>query len=268
MRRGNLGMLLALIVVGLTLSACARVAADAQKKEQPARVEAVEGSSYKRIRLTQKAAERLDVQVAPVRTEDVVRKRRVGGVVRALAPEPAAASTSSSRSGAGSRPGGDRGPDAIWVRVPLTESELDAVDGTQAARVLPLTGAAGAAGWIAQPIDAPIAESSEEASAALHYALEGPEHGLRPGQRVFVEIALKSSGSPRKVIPYTAVIYDLAGETWAYTSPEPLVFVRHPISVDYVGGDLAVLSDGPPSGAAVVTVGAAELYGTEFGVGK
>jgi hypothetical protein len=71
-------------------------------------------------------------------------------------------------------------------------------------------------------------------------------------------------GTQRKVVPYSAVLYDLHGETWVYTNPEPLTFVRARISVDYIDGDLAVLSDGPPSGTAVVTVGASELYGTEF----
>jgi hypothetical protein len=57
------------------------------------------------------------------------------------------------------------------------------------------------------------------------------------------------------------------GAAWVYTAPEPLVYVRHPIVVDYVEGDRAVLSKGPPPGTAVVTVGVAELYGIEVGVG-
>jgi hypothetical protein len=69
------------------------------------------------------------------------------------------------------------------------------------------------------------------------------------------------------VIPYSSVIYDLHGDTWTYTSPEALTFVRHPINVDYIEGDVAVLTDGPSPGTAIVIVGAAELYGTEFGVG-
>jgi len=75
-------------------------------------------------------------------------------------------------------------------------------------------------------------------------------------------------GKLRKVVPYAAVFYDLNGATWVYTNLEPLNFVRASISVDYIDGDLAVLSDGPPSGTEVVTVGAPELYGTEFGVGQ
>jgi hypothetical protein len=72
----------------------------------------------------------------------------------------------------------------------------------------------------------------------------------------------------RKLVPHAAVLYDPKGNTWVYTNPEPLVFVRHPISVDYIDADLAVLSDGPPPGAKVVTVGVAELFGTEFEIGK
>lgn len=72
----------------------------------------------------------------------------------------------------------------------------------------------------------------------------------------------------RKTIPYGAVIYDHAAQTWTYTNPEPLVYIRHAITVDAIDGDVAVLSDGPPVGTRVVTVGAALLFGTEFGVGK
>lgn len=75
-------------------------------------------------------------------------------------------------------------------------------------------------------------------------------------------------GKQRLVVPYAAVIYGLKGETWAYTNPEPLVFVRQPISVDHIEGDLVVLLEGPPVGTVVVTVGGAELYGAETGVSK
>jgi hypothetical protein len=72
----------------------------------------------------------------------------------------------------------------------------------------------------------------------------------------------------RLLIPYGAVLYDIRGDTWTYVSPEPLVFLRHQISVDYIEGDLAILLEGPPSGTAVVVTGAAELFGIELGVGK
>ena len=79
---------------------------------------------------------------------------------------------------------------------------------------------------------------------------------------------MEINGAQRLVVPYAVVIYGLKGETWAYTNPEPLVFVRQPINVDYIEGDLVVLVDGPAVGTQVVTVGGAMLYGAETGVSK
>ena len=36
------------------------------------------------------------------------------------------------------------------------------------------------------------------------------------------------SGTLRKVVPYSAVIYDLHGETWVYMTPSPFTYVRRP----------------------------------------
>ena len=74
------------------------------------------------------------------------------------------------------------------------------------------------------------------------------------------------SSTQQTTIPYAAVLYEPDGVTFTYTSPEPLVFVRQPITVDRIDGDLAFLTDGPPTGTAVVVVGAAELLGTELGI--
>lgn len=81
------------------------------------------------------------------------------------------------------------------------------------------------------------------------------------------EPQLTRSGSRRPVVPYAAVLYDAKGVTWVYTSPANLVFVRHRITVDYIEGDQAVLTDGPPAGTQVVTVGGQELFGAEFEIG-
>jgi hypothetical protein len=78
---------------------------------------------------------------------------------------------------------------------------------------------------------------------------------------------VRQSGRGKSVIPYAAVIYAADGATWAYSIAEPTAFVRHPITVDRIEGTDAVLSQGPPVGSRVVTVGAAELLGTELDVG-
>ena len=85
-------------------------------------------------------------------------------------------------------------------------------------------------------------------------------------ERVGLQTAQVRGDGQQKVIPYAAVIYDPEGNTFAYTSPEPLVYVREKVKVDHVDGDRVVLSGGPPLGTKVVTVGAAEVYGTEFEV--
>jgi hypothetical protein len=77
------------------------------------------------------------------------------------------------------------------------------------------------------------------------------------------------SGTQRRFMPYAAIIYDKAGDTWAYTvASEPRTFVRERVSVDSIIGNVAYLKDGPAVGTRVVTVGQAELYGAEIGVGK
>lgn len=81
-------------------------------------------------------------------------------------------------------------------------------------------------------------------------------------QTVAVEPA-SGPGAVVGMVPYSAVIYDAAGDTWVYTSPEPMTFVRHAVSIESIEGDMAYLTAGPPAGTAVVSVGSAELFGAE-----
>jgi hypothetical protein len=70
-------------------------------------------------------------------------------------------------------------------------------------------------------------------------------------------------GVRRLVIPYAALLYDTEGNTWTYVNSATLAFVRYAVTVDRIEGEQAFLLAGPPSGSRVVTVGAAELYGSE-----
>jgi hypothetical protein len=81
-------------------------------------------------------------------------------------------------------------------------------------------------------------------------------------------IGLETVPASGTEVPYAAVIYDTEGNTWIYTMPEPLTFVRQQIAIDHIEGDTAILSEGLPSDFDVVTVGVAEIYGTETGVSK
>ena len=84
-----------------------------------------------------------------------------------------------------------------------------------------------------------------------------------------VEVTMQTvDGADRLTIPYSAVMYHYDGSEWTYTVPAPLTYLRAPIEIDYIDGDLAVLNSGPDEGTEIVSVGAAELYGVEFGIGK
>jgi hypothetical protein len=146
------------------------------------------------------------------------------------------------------------------VRVPLSRSDQNQIVRGQGSKVLPLIPDTMASSTPAQP-----AEVTGD-SGALFYVVDNATP-VTAGQRVRVEVPIVGGGPQRKVLPYSSVIYDLKGEAWAYTSPAPLTFVRDRIAIDFIDGDNAVLSQGPAIGTAVVTTGAAELFGTEQGVG-
>ena len=85
-------------------------------------------------------------------------------------------------------------------------------------------------------------------------------------KRVGLKTAPIRQNGQGTVIPYDAVIYGADGKTYAYKAPKPLTYVRQEIEIDHFDGDSVVLSDGPPVGTEVVTVGVDEVYGTEFEV--
>lgn len=93
----------------------------------------------------------------------------------------------------------------------------------------------------------------------------------RAAERIGLETAPVAEaavgGATKRVVPYGALMYDTKGETWVFTNPKPLTFVREKIVVEDVDGDRVILSEGPAAGTAIVTVGAAELMGAEHKYG-
>ena len=88
----------------------------------------------------------------------------------------------------------------------------------------------------------------------------------RGAEQVSVRSAPVRRQGKRTVVPYAALIYDGQGAAWVYTNPEPLTYVRAPVDVARIVGRRVLLNDGPPVGTAVVTTGAAEVYGAELGI--
>ena len=107
-------------------------------------------------------------------------------------------------------------------------------------------------------------------------AIEGSELSRvtlteRAAERLGIEVAdvteQTAGGTSQLVVPYAAVIYDTEGNTWVYTNPETLVYVREAVTIERIDDDVVIVSQGPDVGTKVVTVGGAMLWGTEMGVG-
>jgi hypothetical protein len=100
-----------------------------------------------------------------------------------------------------------------------------------------------------------------------------PIEGTDLSRVILTEKAAKRIGvetvpSNKNVVPYSAVIYDIEGNTWIYTNPAPLTFVRAPIVIDRIEGDQAFLSMELETDDPIVTMGVIEIYGAETGVSK
>ena len=238
-------LVLTLMAVGLTLPGNEAPAAEA-KKTAPASVSNVEGADLKLLTLLPEAAKRLDIKTVVVREDPVVAKRKFAGEVISLSS----------------------GLNTAVVQVNLTENDAKRVRRGETALLLPFARDSKAPAVTALPIQQPSKLGLYGPPGTIYYEVSGVNHGLENRQLVFVELPFSGSEEKRKIVPYAAVLYDSKGNTWVYTSPKEFVFIRHAIIIETIAGDEVFLGSGPPAGTAVVTVGGAELFGTEFGVGK
>jgi hypothetical protein len=87
-------------------------------------------------------------------------------------------------------------------------------------------------------------------------------------KRLGIEIAEVSKTDAGITMPYASLLYDPTGKEWAYKSDGGTSFVRTPLKVKTIEGDKVILAEGPPAGTKLVTKGAVQLYGIDFGVGK
>jgi hypothetical protein len=115
----------------------------------------------------------------------------------------------------------------------------------------------------------PSTSAKEKVSPSKLEAIEGSElQRVILTEKAAERIGVETVAANGTEVPYAAVIYDIEGNTWIYTMPEPLTFVREQIVIDHIEGDTAILSESLSSDLNVVTVGVAEIYGTETGVSK
>jgi hypothetical protein len=261
MKHRNRSIIVIMILAALLLAACGPRSEETAtiEEEEPAIVELIEGTELNRLTLAGRAAERLGIETMPVRMEVITRERTFGGVVEALP---------------------DAGEDTsiVRIRVPISLNEMELLAPGQSALVMPLYDdedddddellGLTAEELARDDLDDTEPDDLEDDNAIAFYYVDNANQRLALGQKVGVRLSLAGSGEERVVVPDSAVIYDLQGATWVYVNPEPLVFHRAPITIDFIQDGLAVLSEGLEVGTEVATVGVAELYGIDTGVGK
>lgn len=155
----------------------------------------------------------------------------------------------------------------LWVRVPVYVGELAALDPSGP---VALTGLSAPPGAPSRPLKAILpAPSADPLSATvdLYFEVQNGDSELVPGQRMAVLLPMREPAESL-VVPWSAVVFDIHGGAWVYEQAGPQSYVRRRIEVRDVIGDQAVLARGPALGTRVVSAGTAELFGTEFGVGK
>jgi RND family efflux transporter MFP subunit len=156
---------------------------------------------------------------------------------------------------------------SVWIRVPVYVGDLRLIDRRQTARVHAMNEAPGAPSRPARPVNAPPTANPMNDTADLYFEMANGDGSLRPGQKMGVTLAERAS-EESLVVPWSAVIQDINGGAWIYENVAPQQYARRRVEVRRVVNSLAVLARGPAIGAKIVTAGAAELFGTEFGTGK
>lgn len=155
----------------------------------------------------------------------------------------------------------------LWVKVPVFAGDLAAIARSEPAAVRSLRLGPAERPPLARPVTGPPSANSANASVDLYYELPPSGTPLLPGERVVVALPVRGSSGPQLVVPWSAIVRDAQGGAWVYER-KGNSFSRRPVLVHSLIGDWAVLERGPAPGTMVVTVGVAELFGTEFGSGK
>lgn len=158
-------------------------------------------------------------------------------------------------------------PDPLWVRVPVYSGELQELDAASGARISGLADRPGAKTQDARQVTPAPSADPLTASVDLFFEVPNPDLLLRPGERVGAVLPTRKR-EDSLVVPRSAILFDFSGGAWVYEKTGPQTFARRRIEIRDIVGDVVALTRGPAVGAQVVTDGAAELFGTEFGAGK
>ncbi|MBS2012788.1 MAG: efflux RND transporter periplasmic adaptor subunit [Deltaproteobacteria bacterium] len=158
------------------------------------------------------------------------------------------------------------GTGALWVRVNLFVGDARAVRNGAAARVRPLTAKPSATDAEALPVAFVPTADALTSTIDLHFALP-KDADFRPGERVAVTLAYGEEAR-RVHVPEGAIVRDVFGTAWVYALVGEHAYERRRVEVEGIGEDGARIARGLAETTPVVTTGASELFGVEFGTGK
>lgn len=151
---------------------------------------------------------------------------------------------------------------ALWVRAQVPAADLGRLDRGASASVRPV---GGTGGIMARPVRGPATATPGAATVDLYYA-PAMRADFRVGERVLVDLPEQTgSGAAALDVPASAILTDINGGEWVYVETAPRQFERRRVEVARIVGGRAMLARGLACGVRVVTAGAAELFGTEFG---
>jgi len=142
------------------------------------------------------------------------------------------------------------------------------------AAALALDRKAAAAVVVALVALAPAACKQAEAIEQEHYQaskITPAEHGdhatVTITKLAAKRIGLETAPIENNRIPYAAILYDAEGQPYVFVNTKGLSFHREDVTVANVDGDTVELSDSPPAGTRVVTVGVPQIHGAELEFG-
>jgi RND family efflux transporter MFP subunit len=156
--------------------------------------------------------------------------------------------------------------DRVWVRVPIYIGHWRQIDVAAGASIAEYGAPGASPPRTAKYVAAPPSANAAATTVDIFYELDNADHRLYPGQKVAATLPLQQA-EQRLVVPAAAIVLDVHGGAWVYAEESRLCYARRRVSVLHVDGKTATLERGLEPGRKVVTDGAAELFGTEFGVG-
>lgn len=152
----------------------------------------------------------------------------------------------------------------IWIRVPIFATDAARILREQTAEVRALD--ASSPTRLARPVAATPSASFVTGTVDAYYAVDNRDQAYQFGQRVAVQLPLAGFDSGL-LLPVSAIVRDIDGGEWVYRVIAPGQYRRARIEVAHRDAGQALLSRGLTDGDEVVSTGAAELFGSEFGAG-